>query len=319
MENRSGKEQDTGQVMLPGILATAAVFSIPLIRPEFGWLHSLMPLPVFYYLILFGSRQGIIVITRAMLIAGGFAILFGSISSLIFSFTLLPAGFILAQAGFKKESPVRAGFQATTATLAIWLLFSLFYSVITQTNLATEILNNLDQVITRTQEAYKNSGQLPAETGQEIEAAFKEMRQILPQILPALLAMTVISTIWLNLLLGHVLLRKKTATGYPWPAYQEWRLPEYLVWGVIGAITAMILPVHLFNIIGTNLGIIMILLYFYQGLAVFSGLLEKWLVPTPLRIILYGLILVQVFSILLLALLGLTDIWINFNRKKQIT
>ena len=59
------------------------------------------------------------------------------------------------------------------------------------------------------------------------------------------------------------------------------------------------------------------ILYFFQGLAVFVALLERWRTPTFLRVLLYLVFILQSYGMLMLAILGLSDVWLNFRRPRD--
>ena len=60
------------------------------------------------------------------------------------------------------------------------------------------------------------------------------------------------------------------------------------------------------------------LLYFFQGLAIFIYMLDKWNVPVYLRILMYGILILQSYGLILLTLVGITDVWFNFRLKNTI-
>ena len=81
-----------GQEIRIGMVILIAVLSLPAINPDItGWLSSLVPLPVFYCLICFGKEQGSILIRNAILLAGGIALVFGSLPPLFAARPALPA------------------------------------------------------------------------------------------------------------------------------------------------------------------------------------------------------------------------------------
>jgi uncharacterized protein YybS (DUF2232 family) len=58
-------------------------------------------------------------------------------------------------------------------------------------------------------------------------------------------------------------------------------------------------------------------LYFFQGLAVLIALFERWRVPVLVRIMLYFVLFIQSYSLILLAVLGLSDVWLNMRRQSE--
>ena len=57
--------------------------------------------------------------------------------------------------------------------------------------------------------------------------------------------------------------------------------------------------------------------YFFQGLAVLLSLFNRWRVPTFARFLLYGMLVIQSYSLLVVAVLGMSDVWINLRRKSD--
>ena len=306
---RAGPEVRIGLVIL------IAVFSLPAIHPNMtGWLSSLVPLPVFYYLIRFGREQGSIIIRNAILLSGGIALLFGSLPLLIFSLTLVPLGFVFFYAAQKKTPPAQAGFNGILVLAGAWLLFWTGLGIIEQINPYRELLAALDQGLNKAFSLYQEESGLPVDTLQNLETAVGQLKLFIPKILPALLFTGILYTVWMNQALGNWLLKKKNQRLAPWQDFKEWQLPDNLVWGLIfGGLTLFFLSGPL-QTLGLNIVIVWGALYFLQGLAVLVSLLHKWSVPRPLRLLIYGFFVMQTFGIVLLSIIGLAEVWTDFRK-----
>jgi uncharacterized protein YybS (DUF2232 family) len=70
--------------------------------------------------------------------------------------------------------------------------------------------------------------------------------------------------------------------------------------------------------LGINGLIVMMMVYFFQGIAVVSFYFEKKQFPKILRILLYGLIAIQQPLLLVVVALGFFDIWIDFRRTRKV-
>lgn len=309
---RKGNETLTNY--LPYII-TGGVFSLPVLTGSLVWLCFLAPLPVFYYLISLGQIEGTKVIIKAAVIAGILAIIAQVMPVVIFSFSLIPVGFILAGSLKRQESPIKAAIKAVIYVAATWSLLVFALSSVQHTNLYGEMLYNIDQGLLAAFENYRLSAQLPPATLLEIEAAFTELRQIVPRIFPGLLVMTVVGMVWTNLISGDWLLKRKVRLS-TWDDFRYWRLPEPLVWGVIVAGLLLFTTENLLSGISMNVLIVLGLAYFFQGLAVLTFLMERWTVPLPVKGFLYLLLVVQAYGILILMVLGLTDVWLDFRKPK---
>jgi uncharacterized protein YybS (DUF2232 family) len=302
-----------------GLLLLIAVFLLPTLHPgKMGWITSLIPLPVFYYLVRLGKKEGSLLIRNAILISGGAALLVGSLPLLIFSLTLIPLGIAFSLSLFNKASPIEAAMKGSIVLGVVWIVFWMVFGLIHATNPYTSLLKELDQSLSSGFSLYQENAELSPETLENISTAVELLRTYIPKILPSLLISVVLSTTWLNLALGNWLLKSKDANLTPWPAYKDWQLPDRLVWGVIiGGALLILLPAPL-STLGLNIIFVCGTMFFFQGLAIVSSLLFKWSVPRPIRFLIYGLIFIQTYGIILLSFLGLADVWADFRKLNQV-
>ncbi|OGQ94508.1 MAG: hypothetical protein A2521_15175 [Deltaproteobacteria bacterium RIFOXYD12_FULL_57_12] len=280
-----------------------------------GWLAGLIPLPVFYYLVFFGKKEGGILIISAILFATGAAFLAGGLYTLLFSLTMLPAGVAFWRAARTGLSPARAGLHGVLLIGVTWLLYWGAIGVANQVNPYQEVVTAIDQGLTELDAQYREIYKLPADKARELNKALGEMRQNLPQLLPALLVNGIIYTVWINLALGNWLLRKKQLAPWPWPAYSEWRLPDNFVWiGIASGIT-LLLANGVIAVASKNVLLVWGAVYVLQGAAVLVNLLIRWSIVQPLRVAIYGLLIIQGYGIICLAALGLSDVWVDFRTR----
>ena len=303
------------RINFPVLVLLSLMLLGPALFPEkIGWFSSLIPLPVFYYLIVLGKREGTNLIRNAILLAGGGAILLGGLPALIFSLVMIPPGAIFAYAVHRGKSPVEAGLTGALLLGFAWLLFWSIIGIVHQTNPYKNLLVELDNGLTGGLMLYEDSADLAPETMENIRGAVNLLRKYIPRVMPAILVSAVLTITWLNLVLGNWLLKKKDRRLTPWPDYFRWKLPEPLVWLVIVAgITFIIMPAPA-RTIGLNVILICITVYFFQGLAIVTSLFHKWSVPMFIRILIYALIFIQTYGIIILSFLGLADVWADFRK-----
>ena len=312
------KEQVSREGYIQGIAISTAVFCLPSLIKEISWLHGFVPLPVFYYLIRFGRRYTTSILNFSVPCAVLIGAVFGSLPTLLFSFTLLPLGFVLAKAATRKETVNQAGLKGIIYLVATWLVLGGVLAVIHHSNPYTELLKSIDLGLEAAYSQYVEVAQIPTSMLQEIESAFEQLKLFIAKMFPALILTSILFTVWINLVLGNWLLKKKAPSFAPWNNFRDWRLPEPLVWLVIAAILAILLPIlQPLKTLGLNTAFVMGVLYFFQGLAILTSLLAKWSVPLMFRLFIYALILVQVYGIILLALIGLADVWADFRKMRS--
>ncbi|NTV15558.1 MAG: DUF2232 domain-containing protein [Desulfobulbaceae bacterium] len=282
-------------------------------------LQIFAPLPAFYYIIESGRERGFASLAVALLLSGTASILLGQSGAFIFTLLMLPTGLTLArEAQAKKSGPVRAGLNAFLVLVLGWLLWSLVYGI-SQTNsigLYGDIVASLDQGLVEVGKTLKENTQLGPEQALEIETTLAGLRGLLPKVMPGLLLTTMLNAVFFNMVVGQYLLRRKNLALTPWPDFATWRLPEPLVALVILAGFCQLLPLQLGKDIGLNLFLVAGSLYFFQGLALLTSLLNRWAVPGALRFLIFLLVLVQAYGIVLLALAGLVDVWADFRKPR---
>ena len=306
------------KVYFTGLVLLTAVLLFPSLLPEqIGWLTSFVPLPIFYYLVILGNRDGTILIRNAILLSALGALLIGSMSVLIFSLAMVPLGVTFSYAVFNRKNPVETGFIGFLFLALAWILFWISLGMIHQTNPYTTLLVELDEGLASGLMLYEESAELAPETLESIRNAVELLRNYIPKVLPGLLVSAILTITWLNLVIGNWLLKKKDTKLTSWPDYIEWKLPEYLVWLVIIAgICVFLLPSPIDNI-GLNVLIVCTTVYFFQGLAIVASLLNKLSVPMMIRILIYALIFIQTYGIIILSFLGLADVWADFRKLNQ--
>ena len=313
-----GDRQDNGKVALPeewqAIAVTALLLALPSIWPgPMGWSQGLVPLPICYYLVRLGSSKANSLLTNAVLLGGIAAAIFGSLPAFIFTCTMLPVGVIIGNSLRSDESPPRAGLRSVGILLLLWVVFWSAYGSLTHTNPYQEMLTGMDKSLSSAGELYQSDTSLSLTDKENITNTIQILRDFLRQVAPALLAITAIATVWFNMLLGQWLINRSLPLRSTWPPFTEWRLPEPLIWIVIGSGIAAILPVANANSLGINVLLVTGALYFFQGVAVLAKLFAKWSVPKPMRAFLFAIAILQGAGFVALAALGVADIWIDFG------
>lgn len=119
---------------------------------------------------------------------------------------------------------------------------------------------------------------------------------------------------------GYVLLLRTLVRRWPaqlggfTPPPFRWELPELLVWAFIGAGALYLTGFSWLRAVGLNLLIILLGLYFLQGLCIAAFLFQRFHLPRFLAPLSVLLLLFQPFLTLLVAGVGLFDVWFAFRR-----
>jgi uncharacterized protein YybS (DUF2232 family) len=94
----------------------------------------------------------------------------------------------------------------------------------------------------------------------------------------------------------------------------RWELPELLVWAVIASGGCLLAGTEPWRSLGLNGLIILLALYFLQGLNIAAFLFRRFQLPRFLATLSVVLLVFQPFFTLLVAGLGLFDVWFGFRQ-----
>jgi uncharacterized protein YybS (DUF2232 family) len=139
-----------------------------------------------------------------------------------------------------------------------------------------------------------------------------EIQHMLIQVLPALVLINLALVAWVN-----VLVAQKLGGLWGWNNLGEplslWASPEWLVFVLVAAGFSLLAPFPGVRQAGLNLVLVLGFVYFCQGVAVISALLQRFNLPWVLRILVYILSFMNPLLIVVM-ILGLTDLWLDFRR-----
>ena len=102
---------------------------------------------------------------------------------------------------------------------------------------------------------------------------------------------------------------------YPeFDSLDRWKAPDNMVWAVIASGFALFFLSGNIRLLAINALIIMMAIYFFHGLSIVLFFLDRYHVPTWIRIGIYLLILIQQLFLVVLILAGLFDQWIDIRK-----
>ncbi len=299
----------------PGhVLLLSMLYSAPVLLPFLsGWLMGVLAVPAAYVLTTEGPGRGRTLLAIVLLIVGAISLVTGRLLVFLALLPLFPLGYSLQESNRLKVSPAVAGGRGVLYFGLSWLAFWALYAVLTGNNPYQQLVQVIDTGFVAAGEMYRKSSELSMEMQLELTRVITGLRNLVPHILPGMLISTVLITVWLNLALFNRVLAKTVPELKSWPPYSEWKLPDQLVWLPIGAAFCYLTGPDRLHDIGLNGLIVSGVLYFFQGLAVFLHMLNRWKVPAYLRMFFYLLLILQSYGLILLSLLGLADIWLRLR------
>ncbi|PID39355.1 MAG: hypothetical protein CR984_07240 [Proteobacteria bacterium] len=301
-----------------GVMATLAIFAMSVFMPIVGFLFSIfIPLPVLFYRTKLGRRNGLLVPAVAIALMG---LIFGRITmDMLFFCGLMVLGFTMSEM-FEKAISVEMTILATCAVvLGAVLITIVFYSMAADTGVVAMVTAYVATNLALSVELYRGIG-MPQETIDAITGSLDQIQYVMVRILPSLAAAATLFAAWTNLIAARPIMQR---SGLAYPDFgrlNHWRAPDMLIWGVIACGLVMLVPDTDIRLLGINGLVVLLTVYFIQGIAIVSFFFEKKKLPRTIRIVLYTMIAIQQFFLLLVVCIGLFDMWIDFRKidtKKQ--
>jgi Predicted membrane protein (DUF2232) len=151
--------------------------------------------------------------------------------------------------------------------------------------------------------------------GSDVDAAsLKAMAAALARIFPGIVIVSWLAMILANAVLAQGVLKRFQRNFRPAPAMAEIDLPAWLRGALAICVIGAFLPGHA-GFVGTNLTVILALAYALAGLGVIHALLGRSPHRGPLLGAAYAFMFVFGWPVIIAALLGLAEPWLNLRRR----
>lgn len=305
-------QREMSKDILRGIFITSLIFLGAVFLPVVGFFLSVfIPLPILFYRAKLGRATGLIVPVAAAAIM---SIVLGGVSIDILFFTeLMMLGFVLSELFEKNLSVEKTIGYACGIVITAGGMFLLLYSSASNIGIYKLISDYVANNLKLSFALYKGMG-VPKETIDILYGSIDKIQYVIIRVLPSLIAASTVFVAWTNLLAAKQMFRKKGILYPDFGQLSQWQAPEKIIWGLIASGVAILIPETGIRMIGINGLLIMLTIYFFQGISIVAFYFDKKKFPKPIRIILYGLIGIQQLALIAVIILGIFDMWINFRK-----
>jgi len=292
-------------------LISAAAIYMPLIGLPFA---IFIPLPALYYRKKLGRKSGALIPVMAIVVI--LAVSDGISIDIFFVIELLLIGFVLSEL-----LELRLTVEKTVLYVCCIVFFSViaclfFYSNISGTTILPMVSDYVSKNLALSITMYEDMG-VPEKNIHIISNAMEKIEYVLIRILPAIVIVSTLFITWTSLLLVKPVFKAGDLVAPDFGHLNHWKAPDYLVWVVIVCGLMLILPEKTIKIAGLNGLLVMMIIYFFEGIAIVSFYFEKKKFPRLLKIILYILIALQQIALLIVIGLGFFDVWFNFRKHEK--
>jgi len=299
-----------------GMIGSFILFAAYLVVPPVGIFSGVLaPFPACYVRLRYGRMPSAILtfgVTAAV------SALFGIFAGCLYLGMCGIIGMLMPELLARGFSGSLALFWTTSAIMIVMTAGISIYSTSTgqdiQQFVSAEIASSLNQAML----IYENGG-VKGEDLDIIKQSMKMVADLMYRLYPAFATVIFIIMSGCNL----VLLKRTTAiskTSLNIGEFAAFKNPDMLVWLLIASGFSLLMPSPLITTPALNLLVIVALLYFLQGMAVIGAVISKRSLPRVLRVGLYVMLVLQPYLAIVIAAIGLCDLWIDFrtpNPNKQ--
>jgi len=303
--------------ILIGILLYILIITTMYIMPLTGvaiWLF--LPLPILFYRLKTGRNSGIVIMLASlailMLVTRNIAMItlyFGS---------LLMTGFILGECIEKHFSVGKIMLFTCLIVFGLCLVGVFLYSATQRQEIQQLISSYVSNYHAMSGEFFSELERLYPEMNLDRQMFEKENSVILLAA-PGIFINSYLMMLWLNILLMKKILLKKGIVVKTIENLSRWKAPDYLVFGLIAMAVLIFFASGVLKFIAVNLLIVLLFVYFFQGIAVVSFFFQKKRTPFAVRFFFYLLIALLPQFLFLVIGCGLFDTWINFRKLDTAT
>ena len=301
--------------ILSGIAICMLIFVSTLYLPIIGFFVTcLLPQPVLFYRLKLGRRLGAVVPAAVIVIIS--IVSPGVTVDLFFCFALLLTGYVLGEFLEQKISIEKSIGYTVGTTLGVSFLLLVMYTMSTGQSLLTVVSDYVAKNLEFSLHIYSQMG-LSEEKAGLISSKLDLIGYYLTRMLPGLITVMLSVITWLNTLFIRKILRKK-GIDFSWlGVLNRWKTVDHLVWAVILFILLALVPHRGAVLLGCNALMVLMMVYFFQGMAVLAFYFDKKGFPDLLRFFFYSLLVIQQVLVLLVVALGFFDTWLNFRKLEK--
>jgi len=298
---------------LIGMIGSFILFAAYLAVPPIGIFSGILaPFPAAYNRLIHGRMSAFIVTLGATTLITA---LFGVFAGCIYLGMCGVTGLFMPELLVRSYSGSRAIYWTTAANLAVLFSGVLLYSASSGVNLQQMISAEVSSSMNQAVAIYEKSG-VKGEELDLVKQTMKTVSDLLFRLYPALI--TVIFAIMAGC---NLALLKKTAALFRLNLnigeFITFRNPDLLVWVLISTGFSLLLPTSLVTTPALNILLLVVLMYFVQGMAIVTVLISRQSISGILRIGFYIMLVIQPYLAVLIAGVGLCDLWMDFRTPKK--
>jgi uncharacterized protein YybS (DUF2232 family) len=297
------------------ILVLSLSMWVPLFGPAFS---LIVPLPFLFFFSKLGLKEGLTAGIISLLAVGIFGKLIGEPQLVMFALGFAIFGLVVSEL-FKRPFSMGVTIFWGTAFMLFMGIASLFFAGMTKNqSLGDVILGYFQSNLSEYVKIYESSG-LDQEKLAQVKQAFSLLSKLIARVYPAIIIIGTGLLVWINVVLSKPLFHMGKISYPSFSDADKWSAPELLVWGTIGSGFALFLPATGIRFVAENVLLVLFVIYVFHGLSIVMFFFNTRGMPRWARIGIYALIILQQLFLILLAVIGLFDQWVDFRKLRKKT
>jgi len=278
-------------------------------------LGVLMPVPVIWTYVRVGRTQGLVLVGLVFLFVLAFA---GSLPARVFVAEYGVLAWIMAE-GIRQSQPFdKCVLFSALGSAAVSALLLFLFIAEQDKSVSAFIEQQVAEQVQLSVDAMKTMEEGSEEDKLLLEKSFARVSKLFSEIYPSLLFVGSLITASVNY---FTLLWFAGKLEAPFPfhpgEFAEWQLPESTVWLLLASGGAVTLGGGLGSI-GSNILLVVLFAYFFQGMAVVVHFLKTRNFARVFWFVAFFLIMLQPILIGIAIGLGVFDLWADFRKLKTV-
>ncbi|MFO7765654.1 MAG: DUF2232 domain-containing protein [Pelovirga sp.] len=297
------------------LMTLACVLGVVWLGPAAALLNVLTAVPAVYLGLRLGLRYGLALVAATV----AFLLLLTSPYSVATYLALFGTGSLLLPFFLLLRIPWdRAALYTMAGALLLSGLLLLLFSMTGSVTPAALIERIVQAEAEQAMQIYRQSG-FSDQQLQEIGAVISRLTTFVTTGFPGILVAVLVSIQTITLLVVRAL--TKNHVHIAGPAFVDWRLPARLIWLLIFSGFGAFSGIPILSWLGQNLLLVLLPLYFLQGMAVISSYLQRRPWPAAIKGLIYLALVILSPLPLVVTSIGVFDLWIDFrkNRLEKLT
>jgi uncharacterized protein YybS (DUF2232 family) len=301
-------------LLVPVVLVFILFFALMVFPPLGALIGVLSPFPLVFIYLQRGRQVGIILMALVfvmllMLVGVNQAMLFLAEYALM---ALLLGELIRFQLPADRCIVISA---LASGLMSILLLLVLFGDQ--DTSIKEFFGEQINAHFSQSMKAFESMGESKTEVA-DMKAFAERTAEVFAASYPALLLIGSLISTAANYALIRIAWTRLYGPGlFSGAAFSQWICPENMIWGFILSGAALFLGQGMIADAGMNVFLVMLVVYFTQGLSIVVHFLKARNVQVFFWFVLFILIFVQPLLIGLVAGLGVFDIWADFRKLRE--